>query len=77
MENESGCQHLRDFLAVQITTIQNHIDEHKWCNRIPDENEGVADFIQKYGWLMREFYCGYICEDRAVCKASQAKKEAV
>ena len=70
------CVHLSEFLRVERAIIQKHIDQHKWCRKIPDYNEGVADFIDEFGWLMREMYCGHVCEHRCECEmAQQFRKE--
>lgn len=65
------CVHLVEFLRVERGIIQKHIDQHKWCRKIPDYNEGVADFIDEFGWLMREMYCGHVCEHRCDCEIAQ------
>jgi hypothetical protein len=65
---DQQCDHLAEFLKCEIEIIKRHLEKHKWYNSIPGENEGIADFIEKYGWLMRELYCGYTCPDRATCK---------
>jgi hypothetical protein len=61
------CTHLRDLLGTQKTIIERHIDEHLWFQHIPDQEEGKGDFIEKFGWIMREVYCGFICCDRFDC----------
>ena len=65
--SSDGCKHLQEFLNVELGIIQKHVDAHKWLNHLPTENEGVKDFIQKYGWLMRELYCSCGCPDRDNC----------
>jgi len=64
---EPRCERLKDLLNCETRIIQKHIDEHKWLQKIPDYNTGVSDFVTKYGWLMRELFCGYACEDRENC----------
>ena len=64
----NNCEHLCEFLNAEIEVISKHIANHKWFNHISDEDEGIIDFIQKYGWLMREMYCNYICIDRNECQ---------
>jgi hypothetical protein len=61
------CIHLREFLDSEIKIIENHIDEHKWFNHIEDRNLAIEDFIVKYGWIMREYYCNYICPEGSGC----------
>lgn len=61
------CEHLREFLDLELDVIKRHLDEHKWFRHITDENDGVKDFIESYGWLIREIYCVAICVDRDIC----------
>ena len=68
---DQQCAHLADFLRCEVDIIERHLARHKWYNKIPNEAEGIADFIQKYGWLMRELYCGYTCPDRASCNLAE------
>lgn len=61
------CQKLKDLMKVEREIISRHIDDHKWFNQIVDKNEGVADFIQKYAWIIREMFCTYMCENKDGC----------
>jgi|TARA_Y100000034_G_C6774925_1_gene345939 hypothetical protein len=61
------CEHLREFLDLEVDVIRRHLDEHKWFRHIISENDGVKDFIESYGWLIREMYCTAICADRDIC----------
>lgn len=63
-----SCNHLREFLTMQIDLIEQHIDNHKWYNHIEDKNEAAADFINKFGWIMRACYCTYVCPDASGCQ---------
>ena len=65
------CQHLKEFVGMEREVILRHIQNHKWFRNIGDYNEGVADFIDNYGWLMRDMYCTAICEHRETCKISE------
>ncbi|HDQ23132.1 MAG TPA: hypothetical protein ENN28_04175 [Candidatus Uhrbacteria bacterium] len=65
------CTHLRELLKVQKNIIERHIDDHKWFLHIPDRQEAIADFIEKFGWIMRELYCGYICSVRLECEIAK------
>ena len=67
MTDQKCCQHLRELLDAETEVIKKHISNHKWFNHIPSENEGIMDFIKKYGWIMREMYCNYACQDRGRC----------
>lgn len=67
----NGCQKLQDILQIQLEIIQRHIDKHKWFRGIKNEDEAVLDFIDKYGFIMREFYCSRICDNRFDCEIAQ------
>lgn len=55
------CTNLSKFLQTEIEIIEKHIDKHKWFNHIENKDEAIADFILKFGWLMRDYYCRFIC----------------
>ncbi len=67
MTETSGCKHLEDLIKAEIPIIKRHIEKHKWYRMMADENEAVGDFIEKYGFIMREMWCKYICKDREEC----------
>jgi len=67
MNNSSSCIKLREFLQQQSKIILKHIDEHKWYKHIEDYNKGIIDFINSYGWLMRETLCGSCCSNKDTC----------
>jgi hypothetical protein len=67
MNMPDRCTHLRDLNAAQIVVIRRHIDEHKWFQHIADEEDAKLDFIEKFRWIMREVYCGFICCERFDC----------
>ena len=67
------CVHLREILLEQREIITRHIDRHKWFNHIEDRQEATLDFIEKYGWIMREIYCDSACPDRHKCEYYAAK----
>ena len=68
MQNE--CSRLKEILDAQIDIIERHVDDHKWFLQIEDRNEAIRDFIEKYGFIMREFYCSRVCEERFACKVA-------
>jgi predicted HD phosphohydrolase len=70
-EMHEECTHMQELLKVQREVIRRHLDEHKWFQHITDKNEAVADFLDKFGWIMREMICGHFCEDRFKCKIAQ------
>jgi hypothetical protein len=65
------CNRIKDILKAQIDIIERHIDQHKWFHQIEDRDEAIRDFIEKYGFIMREFYCSRICDDRFNCAIAQ------
>ena len=67
---QSECRRLREILEAQVDIIERHVDDHKWFLKIEDRNEAIRDFIEKYGFIMREFYCSRICEERFACKVA-------
>ena len=68
MQNE--CSRLKEILEAQIDIIERHVDNHKWFMQIEDRNEAIGDFIEKYGFIMREFYCSRICDERFTCEVA-------
>ena len=60
------CEHFIELMRLQRDIINRHIDEHKYFQGIEDKNQAVIDFIQKYGYLMREVFC-LRCQDRDKC----------
>ncbi len=65
------CTRLKDLAKVQRQIIERHIERHKWFAQIVDHQEAKEDFVLKFGWIMRELYCGYICEERLKCEIAQ------
>lgn len=70
-QNFRDCKQLKKLLTAETKVIKEHLAEHKWFQHIPDENSGVIDFVEKYGWIMREMYCGYACPDRFECRIAR------
>lgn len=64
------CERVKNILEIEKTIILRHIDRHKWFQQIEDKETAIADFIQKYGWIIREIYCGYSCPYREECKVN-------
>ena len=71
MDSFVGCRHITHLLRIEKKVIRDHLAEHKWFRHIEDENEGVIAFIEEYGWIMREMYCGCVCKDRKNCELAQ------
>jgi len=65
------CKHLNDIIKAEIPIVMRHLQEHKWYHHIEDDTKAQIDFIDKYGFIMREFYCGYVCPGRKDCELAQ------
>lgn len=65
------CTRIKDILDAQRDIIERHVDQHKWFQHIQDREEAIRDFIEKYGFIMREFYCSRICQERFNCELAQ------
>lgn len=65
------CKHLTEILNAQKEIIERHIDQHKWFQQIENREVAVCDFIEKYGFIMREFYCSLVCVSRFDCELAQ------
>ena len=69
--NFSSCKHLKKFLNAEMKVITDHLSEHKWFQHIADDDQAMIDFIGKYGWIMREMYCGFACHERHDCEIAR------
>jgi len=67
MPKRDDCPHYREVLKIERMIINKHIAKHKWFQHIADEEQAIIDFIEKFGWIMREYHCGYACQDRFEC----------
>ena len=65
-----NCIKMKEIMTEQRTIIRRHLDEHKWFNHISDKNQAVEDFIDKFGWVIREAYCD-LCVFNRECLAYQ------
>ena len=71
IEHKEHCTELVDFLRVEKSIILKHIERHMYFQHIDDFNHAIADFNDKYGWLMRELFCGYMCLKRHNCEIAK------
>jgi hypothetical protein len=55
-------------MKTQLEVIRKHLDEHMYLQQIPNQDDAIVSFIEKYGWLMRELYCTKVCELRCNCE---------
>jgi hypothetical protein len=67
----SACNHLAELLKIQESIIRKNIDTHKYLRHIPTTEAGILDFIESYGWLLRQVYCGYVCSTREGCSIAE------
>jgi hypothetical protein len=65
------CNHLREILEAQKDFIERHVEQHQWFQHIENREVAICDFIEKYGFIMREFYCSRICVSRFDCELAQ------
>jgi hypothetical protein len=65
------CKHLSEILEAQKDIIERHIEQHKWFQKIGNREAAICDFVEKYGFIMREFYCSRICVSRFDCELAQ------
>ena len=63
-----GCKHLNDIVNAEMPIIKEHLQSHKWYQHIETDTKAQIDFIEKYGFIMREMYCRYVCVDRKTCE---------
>lgn len=61
------CINLRRLNEVQTSILQKHLAVHNWYNHIPDEFDGISDFINKYAWCFREVFCRTACPYNKDC----------
>ena len=66
-KNTTTCTHSKELIKAELEIINRHLAQHKWFQHIENDDEAIMDFVEKYGWLMREFYCEYVCPDRDKC----------
>jgi hypothetical protein len=67
----SSCNHLSELLKIQESIIRKNVDTHKYLRHISTTEAGVIDFIESYGWLLREVYCGHVCSTRNDCEIAK------
>ena len=65
---------MQEILEAQKDIIERHIDQHKWFLQTANREAAICDFVEKYGFIMREFYCSRVCVSRFDCELSQKFK---
>lgn len=73
--SNNKCTHLVEFLNAELEVMNKHLKDHKWFNHIEKEDEALIDFNNKFGWLMREFYCRFACPEKDNCIISKDLKK--
>ena len=64
------CKELSGLLKEQTKIISRHLEDHQYFQHIEDTNKAALDFIDKYGWVMREVYCDN-CSENKFCYSYQ------
>jgi hypothetical protein len=41
---------------LQLQVIKHHISMHRWFHRLDSYEQAVADFLDKFGWVVEEMY---------------------
>ena len=62
------CIHLADLLGRLGKITEVHINEHKWFRGIGSPEDAIGDFVDKFGWVARDMYCGGLCPDEKTCE---------
>lgn len=65
-----ACENLESLMKEQIIIIRRHLRNHQWYRQIENKEDAVADFVEKFGWVMREVYCDR-CTLSEGCQAYQ------
>lgn len=66
---QKSCHRIKELLNVEVPVIKKHLEAHKWFRHIPDESKGMIDFIEQYGWIMKDIFCS-VCPDKNTCTHS-------
>ncbi len=67
-EQENCCPELKDLITAEIPIVKKHLERHKWFKHIPDDNLAAIDFLERYGWIMKELYCTSGCKKKDTCE---------
>lgn len=63
------CESLDTLLKEQELVIRRHIKKHQFYHNKATIHEAINDFLDKYGWIMREIYCDASCSKSKDCEA--------
>ena len=45
-----------DLSSVQLQVIKHHIGMHKWFHQMPNYDEAIYDFLERFGWVIEDMY---------------------
>jgi len=45
-----------DVVKIKLLVLKNDINVHKWLNRIDNYEDGVRDFLNRFGWVIYDMY---------------------
>ena len=63
------CENLAKLLEEQELVIRRHIQKHKYYAHKNNMEEAIADFVNKYAFIMREVFCNSSCLKSNECLA--------
>lgn len=67
-EKDDCCPELQELITTEIPIVRKHLERHKWFKHIPDDNLAAIDFLERYGWIMKELYCTSGCKKKDTCE---------
>lgn len=63
-----SCKHIDKLVKTEIVWMDHYMKRHP---ELKDNQEARMILAERVGDVYREFYCGYLCEDRAYCKIAE------
>lgn len=58
------CDHLNEFLEMELEILRCHFDKHKYFKGIADKDEAMNNFLDTYAGILRHVFCAYICKHK-------------
>lgn len=46
----------KDIIRIKLQVLKHDIKVHKWLNKIDNYEDAVRDFLDRFGWVIREMY---------------------
>jgi len=65
------CPHSTKINKVVRSLIFKHLPVHKYIHHYVDQQDGLADFWEKFGWLFLKIFCGFTCDYRYQCVSAK------